>query len=153
MQMSGGHLLMPGWTGMTPQFSSQREENADRLPYPAPKRKAVLRTAFSFAENRYAPTGNSCLCRVPHPALPPDTSSIQISVYRFVHWRGSALPPSDEGGAPKGRRERNVLQFLAFSLPQSALLTHSPMCDCLWQSINSKSLRYPRQRGPSSVRC
>ena len=32
-------------------------------------------------------------------------------------WRGSALPPSDEGGAPKGRRERNKLQSLGFFSP------------------------------------
>ena len=32
-------------------------------------------------------------------------------------WRGSALPPSDEGGGPKGRRERNRLRFFAFLSP------------------------------------
>ena len=34
-----------------------------------------------------------------------------------------ACGPSDEGGGPKGRRERNMLHLLAFSLPQSASLT------------------------------
>ena len=65
-----------------------------------------------------------------------DSSGIQITVYRdapagnalrtaliklqFIVpllWRGSALPPSDEGGGPKGRRERNILQILIFLSP------------------------------------
>jgi hypothetical protein len=28
---------MPGWTGMTPLFSSHREENANRIHHPPPK--------------------------------------------------------------------------------------------------------------------
>ena len=35
----------------------------------------------------------------------------------LLYWRGSALPPSDEGGGPKGQRERTILQSFVFLSP------------------------------------
>ena len=60
-----------------------------------------------------------------YPTLPPDSMALEFKLQFVVQllWRGSALPPSDEGGGPKGRRERNTLLFLGCSLPQSASLT------------------------------
>ena len=65
---------------------------------------------------------------------------------------GAPLPPSDEGGAPKGRRERNVLYVFAFSLPQAASLTHSLWSNCHRQlCIQIASL--PSSVGAFGVRC
>ena len=53
-----------------------------------------------------------------------DFCALEIFKLMFIvllHWRGSALPPSDEGGGPKGRRERNILHDNAFFLSPSQL--------------------------------
>ena len=50
-------------------------------------------------------------------------------------WRGSALPPSDEGGAPKGRRERNKLQSLGFFSPPVSFADSPLVRGGLWGAL------------------
>ena len=51
-------------------------------------------------------------------------------------WRGSALPPSDEGGAPKGRRERNKLQSLGFFSPPVSFADSPLVRGGLWGAVH-----------------